>query len=56
MDFYFTRASAEGYEIERVLQDGDDVLGGTKGEASFMVFARTLPNGNTDVDLVTSGG
>ena len=56
MDFYFTRADAAGFEIQRVLQDGDDVLGGTKGGASVMVFARSRDDGMTDFDLVTSGG
>ncbi len=56
MDFYFTRADAAGYEVQRVLQDGDDILGGTHGAASVMVFARLRDDGMTDIDLVTSGG
>ncbi len=56
MDFYFTRASAAGYSAERILQDGDDILVGTKGAASYIVHARTLASGNTEVDLVVSGG
>lgn len=56
MDFYFTRAAASGFSAQRVLQDGDDVLGGVKGQASYVVYARRLPSGNTEVDLVTSGG
>jgi hypothetical protein len=56
MDFYFTRASDAGFSAQRVLQDGDDMLGGTKGRASYMVYARRLPSGNTEVDLVVSGG
>jgi hypothetical protein len=54
MDFYFTRARAAGYSAERVLQDGEDVLAGVKGAASYVVYARRLPSGNTEVDLVTS--
>lgn len=56
MDFYFTRARSNGFSAERVLQDGDDVLAGVKGAASYVVYARRLPSGNTEVDLVTSGG
>lgn len=56
MDFYFTRARGAGFSAERVLQDGDDVLAGVKGRASYVVYARRLPSGNTEVDLVTSGG
>ena len=56
MDFYYSRARAAGFSTQRVLQDGDDVLGGVKGRASYVVYARRLPSGNTEVDLVTSGG
>ncbi|OJW65345.1 MAG: hypothetical protein BGO57_03420 [Sphingomonadales bacterium 63-6] len=56
IDFYFTRASAAGFTAQRVKEDGDDVLGGTKGKASFVVYARALPKGGTEVDLVTNGG
>jgi hypothetical protein len=56
MDFYYSRARAAGFSTRRVLQGGDDVLGGTKGAASYVVYARRLATGNTEVDLVTSGG
>jgi hypothetical protein len=56
MDFYYTRARGAGFSAERVLQDDDDVLAGVKGPASYVVYARRLPSGNTEVDLVTSGG
>ena len=56
IDFYFTRARAAGFSARRVLQEGDDVLSGSKGRASYAVYARRLPSGNTEVDLVTSGG
>jgi hypothetical protein len=55
MDFYFTRALAAGFSAERTLQDGDDVLAGRKGAAAYAVYARRLPSGNTQVDLVSSG-
>lgn len=56
MDFYYTRARVAGFTAERVLQDGDDVLGGVKGEAAYIVYARRLASGMTEVDLVASGG
>lgn len=56
LDFYFTRARAAGFSAQRVLRDGDDVLAGVKGRASYLVYARRLPSGNTEIDLVTSGG
>lgn len=55
MDFYFTRGDSNGFAMQRVLQDGEDVLGGTQGNRSFMVFARTQDDGMTAVDLVTTG-
>jgi len=56
MDFYFTRATNAGYSAQHIRQGGDDVLGGTKGSASFEVYARDLPNGGSSVDLITHGG
>lgn len=55
IDFYFTRAATAGFTAQRVLQDGDDVLAGTKGKSSYVVYARRMPSGATEVDLVTSG-
>ncbi len=54
MDFYYTRAAASGFATQRVLQDGEDVLAGTKDKASFVVYVRQMPSGGTDVDLVTN--
>lgn len=55
IDFYFTRAATAGFTAQRVLQDGDDVLAGTKGSSSYVVYARRMASGATEVDLVTSG-
>lgn len=55
IDFYYTRASAAGYSVQHVVTAGENVLGGSKGAASFMVYARRLPTGATSVDLVTNG-
>lgn len=54
-DFYYTRARAAGFTAERLLQAGDDVLAGTRGGASYVIYARRLPTGASEVDLVTSG-
>jgi hypothetical protein len=56
IDFYYTRASGAGYSAQHLRQDGEDQLAGTKGGASFVVYARDLPNGGSSVDLVTNGG
>lgn len=56
IDFYFTRATGAGFSAQRIKEDGDDVLGGVKGKASYVVYARAIPSGGTSVDLVTNGG
>ncbi len=55
IDFYYTRAAAAGFKTERVRQGGDEMIGGAKGGVSYLVSARQLPSGRTEVDLVTSG-
>ncbi len=54
LTFYYTRGVTAGYSAARVAQGGDDILGGTKGQSSYMVYARSTPSGRTEVDLVTS--
>ncbi|WEK47531.1 MAG: hypothetical protein P0Y56_04360 [Candidatus Andeanibacterium colombiense] len=55
IDFYFTRATGAGFSVQRVKEDGDDVIGGVKGKSSYVVYARAIPSGGTSVDLVTHG-
>ncbi len=56
LDFYYTRAMAEQFTLQRIMQGSDHVLGGVRQGRSFMVFARTSAGGQTSVDLVTTGG
>lgn len=53
--FYYTKAAAEGYGAEHKIDGGDHVLGGRKGGKAYVVYARKLKDGVTEVDLVTSG-
>lgn len=55
VDFYFTQAHATGYSAIRVLREGEDVLSGKRGGASYAVYVRRITSGNTAVDLITSG-
>lgn len=55
MNFYYTRARAAGYKADRAQQGKDDMLGGSKGSSSYVVYTRKLPTGRTEVDLVTNG-
>ncbi|MDE2596459.1 MAG: hypothetical protein KGL44_06230 [Sphingomonadales bacterium] len=59
VDFYYTRAKAGGFDAEHSLEGKsgtDHVLGGSKGAAAYIVTARSLANGLTEVDLVANGG
>lgn len=55
IDFYFTRVRAAGYEAQYRLDGGDHVLGGAKAGSAYVVYARQLDNGMTEVDLMASG-
>ncbi|MBT2133221.1 hypothetical protein KK137_02640 [Croceibacterium sp. LX-88] len=55
MDFYFTRARNAGLPARHGLQGGDNVLAGSNGTRSIVVYARELPSGLVEVDLVTAG-
>lgn len=55
LDFYFTRVSKAGFIADHRVDGGDHVLGGSKGGAAYLVYARKLDNGLTEVDLIASG-
>ena len=53
--FYRGMAGKNGYSA-RYARDGEEhVLGGSKGKAAYVVYAHTLKNGITEVNLVTAG-
>lgn len=55
IDFYFTKATGAGYGAEYRMDGADHVLGGRKGGQAYVVYARKLGNGLTEVDLIASG-
>lgn len=55
IDFYYTRLRKAGYAAARTAEGTDDVLGGRKGAASYVIYARKLDSGLTEVDLVSGG-
>lgn len=55
ISFYYTSASKGGYGAEYKLDGKDHALGGSKGGKAYVVYARKLDSGITEVDLVTSG-
>lgn len=56
VSFYFTRARMAGFDAAHRKDGQDNVLSGTKGKGAYVVYARKLPSGLTEVDLVTNGG
>lgn len=54
MSFYSTRARDAGFKVDHAIKAGDNVLSGTKGASAYVVYARRLPEGVTQVDLVTT--
>ena len=52
--FYSTRAQAAGFNAEHVRASGDNIISGVKGQSAYVVYGRTLPEGLTEIDLVTS--
>lgn len=56
VDFYNTRTAAAGFSAEHRVDGNEHVLSGSRGNAAYVVFARPLENGLTDVDIVSNGG
>lgn len=56
VDFYYTRVRSGGYDAKHQVDGEDHILGGKKAGAAYLVYARKLGNGLTEVDLVASGG
>ena len=52
--FYYSRARTAGYTVEHALAGGDNIVSGTKGSGSFVVYGRRLSSGLTEIDLITS--
>ena len=55
ISFYYTKAGQAGYGAEYKLDGNDHVLGGRKDGNAYVVYARKLGSGVTEVDLVASG-
>ncbi len=55
MNWYFTQARAAGFTAEHRADDRQDVLGGTRGGTTYIVYLTPRPDGGTDVDLIANG-
>lgn len=55
LDYYATRAAAQGFAVRRTREGDDETLEGAKGTARYAVIVRRRADGLTQADLVTSG-
>ena len=52
LDWYNARVSRAGYSAEHQASGGQHVLGGTRGNAAYVVYATANAGGGSDVDLL----
>jgi hypothetical protein len=55
VDFYHASATKYGLGPQRSKEGSEEVLSGRKGNARFEIYVRTLPDGQSEIDLATSG-
>lgn len=55
IDYYYTRVRKAGYSADHHIDGGEHVLGGKNAGKAYVIHARKLDNGLTEVDLVSSG-
>lgn len=55
LDFYGQAAQRAGFDAERQTRDGDQILGGTKGDDAYYLIV-SPHEGGSQVDLIVSGG
>lgn len=53
--FYYTGVRKAGYDAQYRMDGSDHVLGGKSGNKAYVVYARSLDNGLTEVDLIATG-
>jgi len=55
VNFYYSRVRKAGYDASHRMDGADHVIGGKKAGAAYIIYARKLDNGLTEVDLIASG-
>lgn len=55
MGYYYTRIKAAGLDPTPGVDGSDKVLGGHNDKAAFLLYARRLNNGLTEVDVMVTG-
>lgn len=56
IDWYYTQARRAGYAAEHRTDGTRQVLGGTRGEAAYMLYVSPRAGGGSDVDLIVNTG
>lgn len=56
IDWYYTKTSRVGFAAEHQRQDSRHILGGTRGDAAYMLYVSPRPGGGSAVDMVTNTG
>lgn len=56
IDWYDARATAAGYSAAHEADADGDVLGGTKGDAAYVVYVAPRRGGGSSVDLIANAG
>lgn len=54
-EFYRGAAQRAGYDVEQEQKDGDQILGGTRGDAAYLVIVSREGNGSKVALIVSSG-
>jgi len=54
--FYHARARAAGYTAEVQADRDSRIVGGTRGDAAFVIYADPRAGGGSDVQMVVNGG
>jgi len=55
MDFYYTQLRNAGFSADHRVEGNEHALGGSRGSQVYLINARKLDNGLTEVDLISSG-
>lgn len=55
LGYYYTRVRADGMSAARRTEGADAVLGGGSAVRAYVIYARPLSNGLTEVDIITTG-
>ncbi len=56
LDWYYTQVTKAGYSADHQADGAQHVLGGTRGDAAYMLYVTPRSGGGSDVDLVANAG